>query len=486
MTFKNIPTWAQWQSVRGPKPVPPIPGSLVKSPLYRIDELIQKYHQVFDMSKLNILMELKNAITDWAAASLAGSAPSASRLEAMQALMEIVIRKLHELDGWGKHRYLKATCLAYEIATGAYDENKVPGGPYAKPEDVPPPGQLAKTRQRDETAEIAGRVTKMRNAIAAAYTGYQSYRATESIPDDEDRKTLKIFMAPEFFFRGPYGAYRDIGWNAKILSMLRTETSKTQYADWLFVHGSALFSTDKMVNNVKVGNLLENYALVQKGGPKTSEHHDIIIAKEFPSHVDFKHPGVGDLQWFDPATTRAKVGGFDQRNFMPEGGRTDPIHGSTPSEVLDANTPSASELVGGTIFTMDGILFGLEVCRDHLIGRLAHSHESGKVQIQLVPSCGASIETASISCINGGIVFNCDGDVDSGPDSAVRVNSGGGGTGIAGTYHDAGDGNKIAIFETQRIPWPGAVPANVAQQLKLMASVVSGTAPIPPPRPNRN
>ncbi len=81
------------------------------------------------MSKLNILMELKNTLVDWATASLAGPAPAAPRLEVMQALMDIVIRKLHELDGWGKHRYIKATCLAYALTTGAYDENKVPAGP---------------------------------------------------------------------------------------------------------------------------------------------------------------------------------------------------------------------------------------------------------------------------------------------------------------------------------------------------------------------
>jgi hypothetical protein len=473
MTFRNIPTWAEWQNARGQRPVPPVPGG-PKSPFFRIDELIQKYHQVFDMSKLNILMELRNTIIEWATASLAGPAPAAPRLEVMQALMDIVIRKLHELDGWGKHRYIKATCLAYALTTGAYDENKVPAGP-----------DPAKTRHREETQEIGVRVRQLITAITHAYTGYQTYKATEAIPDDEDRKTLKIFMAPEFYFRGPYGAYRDVGWTAKILEMLRTETSNPKYADWLFVNGSAIFSTDQMVNtptgtplvSIKRGNFLENYALVQKGGPKTQEHHDIVITKEFPSHVDFKHPSVNDDDWFVPGRTRAKVGGRDERNIMPVGGRIDPD--TRGEQSLGVGDVSVSELVGGTIFTMDGILFGLEVCRDHLIGRLAHSHEAGKVQIQLIPSCGASIEPANISCLADGIVFNCDGDPGG---SAVLINNGGGGTPVNKRYCSAGDGNQIAIFDTQRIPWPGLVPANVAQRLKLMASVVSGTAPIPAPR----
>jgi hypothetical protein len=265
--------------------------------------------------------------------------------------------------------------------------------------------------------------------------------------------------------------------------MMRTETSNAKYADWLFVHGSAIFSTDMEEDRggtlVKVGNALENYVLVQKGGQKTSTHHDIVLAKEFPAHVDFKHPTVNDYEWFDPTKSAAKVGGKVEPNIKPFGSRTDPIHGVNSSSVLDAHTASVSELVGGAIFTMDGILFGLEVCRDHLVGRLAHSQDSGKVQIQLVPSCGASIEANNISCIADGIVFNCDGDPG---DSAVVINSGGGGTGVDGEYCDAGDGNQIAIFETQRIPWPGLVPVNVAKQLKLAASWLSGTAPIPPPR----
>ena len=106
---------------------------------------------------------------------------------------------------------------------------------------------------------------------------------------------------------------------------------------------------------------------------------------------------------------------------------------------------------------MDGILFGLELCRDHLTGRLAHSHESGRVQIQLIPSCGASIEHTSIACVEGGIIFNCDGGEDEGVDSGVVVNSAGGVTDVGGEICDAGDGNRIAIFDTQTIPWPDQV-----------------------------
>jgi hypothetical protein len=457
MAYKEIPTWARWKSdssswftTRANKPK-----------LVRIDNLIQKYHQVFEMSKLNILAELKTAIIDWTADKIDRNAGT-GRLTAMRDLEEVVIRKLYELDGWGKHRYLKAVCIGFQIKTGAYNPNLAPAD--------------EKQRQEHETLDVGKSVTDLISAISTAHTAYQNYLLSNAIAAAEDKKTLKIFMAPEFFFRGRYGAYRDIGWSAEILEKMRAETGKAQYADWLFVHGSALFATEKLVNRVSAGLLLENYALAQKGGPKTQQHHDIIVAKEFPSHVDFKHHGVTNLQWFDPSTSKAQVGGVLTTNIMPEGGRRDPINNP-----LGASVTSASELVGGTIFTVDNIMFGLEVCRDHYLGRLAHSQERGRVLIQLIPSAGMSIEDASIACAPDGIVFNVDG---ARPHVMVKVNSNviRQPAEVARSRSGAG---ILRVYEAARIPYPGLVRADVAARLKLNQQILSGTAPIPPPRPRR-
>lgn len=449
MRFDNIPTWEQWKSasssflqIRATKPT-----------LVRIDNLIKQYPLAQGAAKVTTLRDLKHALTAWAD-DKANRGVGTGRGEAMDALWDIVLLKIYQLDGWTTHGYVLTSCIGYRLGTGAYDENKVPAGP-----------DTWNTRRREETVEIGTRVAKMTAAIVSAHGSYQAFKATKSITPAEDRKTLKIFMAPEFFFRGPYGAYQDIGWNAKIMSMLRTETSKSQYEDWLFVLGTALYSTDKEQKQgnkmVKVGNLLENYALVQKGGSQTSERQDLIVAKEFPSHVDFKHPGLGNLQWFDPAQTQAKVGGQMQRHFAPEGGRIDPVKdwdGTGSAPVLGATTPKVSEKVGGTIFTKDSITFGLEVCRDHLIGRLAHSQEAGTVLIQLVPSCGASIEHKSIACVADGIIFNVDGDGNGSTD--VLINTGGAGTKVGGRLYNASDGNEIAVYDPARIPWPGLIRAD--------------------------
>jgi hypothetical protein len=458
MRFENIPTWAEWQkasssfmTIRASKPK-----------LVRIDNLIKKYHQVFEMSKLNILMELKTAIADWAADKI-DRAVTTGRLPAMQALEEIVVRKLYELDGWGKHRYIKAVCIGYKIKTGDYDHTKKPAN--------------EQQRRKDETVEIGSRVRTLVTAIQLAHSRYTTYASLQHISPDEEDKTLKIFMAPEFFFRGPYGAYADIGWCAKIMEMMRTETSKGEYADWLFVHGTALFASDKYEKGKRVGALLENYALVQKGGPKTREHQDHVIAKEFPSHVDFQHPTIGDGQWYDPQTSKAAIGGVIRRNIMPEGGRKDPIY-KPLGDPSGSPSASVSELTGGVVFTMDGITFGLEVCRDHYLKRLAHSQENGKVLIQLIPSAGMGIEAASIACVPGGLVFNVDG-VTPHVQAALRPPGGA----LKSVMTANSGGGQIVIFDPQRIEWPGLVRLDVAQRLGMSQGVLSGTArilPLPP------
>src|SRR5579864_7011826 len=298
MQFQKIPTLPEWQQasssffqVRSKKPK-----------LVRIDNLIAKYHQVFDMAKLNILMELKNAVADWAADKIDRHVES-KRWEAMRALEDVVLRKLYELDGWGKHRYLQAVCIGYKFTIPDYNPNLKPASDQA--------------RQRDETLDVGTSCTELCDAIRKAHTKYQLYSRLNFSPD-EDRTKLKIFMAPEFYFRGRYGAYRDIGWVAKILKMMRTETNKSQYADWLFVHGSVIVSTETEEKGVS-GMALQNFALVQKGGPKTQEHHDFYVEKEFPSHIDFEHPG----DWYSPKNPEATIAGATRPSFRPWGGRKD-------------------------------------------------------------------------------------------------------------------------------------------------------------------
>jgi hypothetical protein len=66
---------------------------------------------------------------------------------------------------------------------------------------------------------------------------------------------------------------------------------------------------------------------------------------------------------------------------------------------------------GGGIFDLKGVTFGLEICLDHLDQRLlrARMPNDTQVQVQLVPSGGASIMDDNIMAGPAGLVFASDG-----------------------------------------------------------------------------
>jgi hypothetical protein len=79
-------------------------------------------------------------------------------------------------------------------------------------------------------------------------------------------------------------------------------------------------------------------------------------------------------------------------------------------------TGTLENVRGGSIFRMGGVTFGLEVCLDHLNGRLNSATDKNLVQIQLIPSAGAFIEPTNV--VAGAVAFNVDGGGSDG-DSAV-------------------------------------------------------------------
>ena len=80
----------------------------------------------------------------------------------------------------------------------------------------------------DDKTDIQARCKEMKTAIAKAFP-----------QADTSENVLKVFMAPEFFFRGAKGAY-----NIENVTLVRhymaEEIEKVVYADWLFVYGTAI------------------------------------------------------------------------------------------------------------------------------------------------------------------------------------------------------------------------------------------------------
>jgi hypothetical protein len=417
------------------------PGARVG--LDRIDAQVETYQKAFSpMAKLNVLNDLRREINAWHQAH-PGVLPMA-----MAALEEMVDRRLKSRAGAA--RYSDAICIAYhtgcnyEAATGITHGAATAGlnTDYFRHSD-------------DDEADMVHKCADLWAGIEAAKTGISNRGLVDN------NQTLKIFMAPEFYFRGRNGAYPIEVVSAIIPKMMSLGTAKPIFQDWLFVFGTAVASFEASITYCQVcpwagattvkfernmagatladraktiakctvdaahavttgwfGAEVQNVALIQHG----SDTH--LVAKEYVSPIDYKK-NVGG-QSVVGNTTSSTVGGvtttrIDEMAVLPSlGGH------ARPGTMAVQN----DERLGGCIFTMDGLTFGLEVCLDHWkannatgAGRVAT--QAANIHILLIPSYGMSIGNAGNQGIYtkaDGIAFNVDGRRQG--NSEVKLNAG--------------------------------------------------------------
>jgi hypothetical protein len=391
MRFDDLPTWKEWQK----KSSSFLQKRSNKPKLVAIDNLVRDYWFTPPSEDRALLISLSNALYEWAQDKI-DRAVDTGRLEAMRALEEVVQRKLNALVPQG---YEEVVCIGYDIPCGEF-------------QDVANRLGVVYRGLENDLKDVRGRCGVMKQAIRLAYQQYQlhlgrpdrdaiAYLGNHRPPREEPRKRLKIFMAPEFFFRGLSGAY-DISMVSEVFQAMREETKDKKYADWLFVLGTVVCAAVKHSSgnvDTEKGMILDNIAVVQKGGFQQSDGvHDLYVEKEFPSSIDYDRPTTGvEGNWANPKR-KVKIGGDDRRALAPPGSRD--IGGGNPGSLNERTR-------GGCIFTMDGITFGLEVCLDHVVGRLHNAPDKDGVQIQLIPSAGAEIHKNH--CSYNAVVFNVDG-----------------------------------------------------------------------------
>lgn len=276
--------------------------------------------------------------------------------------------------------YKKVQFIAHNIFTG--------------PKDVTATTQ-AYLGIANATTDIQERVKLVGKAITAA-KGHGS--------TDPSNDTLKVFMLPEFFFRGNTGAYGMDEVQTVVSSLQTLVKDATLWSNWLFVFGtivgksfetkkasflSSLFGPKYVIDPSKPIEIY-NYSLIQKGGFGNAEgagpNAAHAVLKELESGIDFVK--TGEL-----------VGG---------GIALERTHHLAPSNKTPGETQKLS-YDGLSVFQRDGLTFGLEVCLDHLEHRLKNTVNLPTIDIQLVPSCGAHIDGAGVVAKKDGYVFNSDG-----------------------------------------------------------------------------
>ena len=234
------------------------------------------------------------------------------------------------------------------------------------------------------------------------------------------------------------GHFFEVGGKAKGLveSSVDLNGNKHQISIWLpmaTAHG--LNVTDPVTFSTEGTAEILNTALVRKGGTGTPVKSDggaqkeLLVYKETLSGVDFE--GRVDLSGASAADSRRAISlyGDATRRFITTVGATG-FMGTSANEPgtmmggVRITETNRSGLGGGSIFTMDGITFGLEVCLDHLAQKLfgyfnglplknppvARAAVAGepRIEVQLIPSCGMKIEGPSRCTVANGIIFNVD------------------------------------------------------------------------------
>jgi hypothetical protein len=400
-----------------------------------IKKLLGKYWQIFSPTARsnfnpylrNTLADLQKEVRTWMP-----KGPNDPLTPAMVALKEVVDRTLTAMPVPIPRRYQSVVCIGYKCVTGTFESRLS--------------NRVMYTGAWWDRIDMNNKRDQLKKVITQALGEYETkfglkgktgpktkFRLTAA----EDKDTLKIFMAPEFYFRGKQGGY-DMAVVGEILPEMRNFTSADDYKDWLFVLGTAIGATrlhtqcptSKCGGQTEVMNdpknplshrtvvycrkckqedtrrpkvMLDNFAVIQKGGEKT-DANSYLIQKEGMSWMDYRRPDP-KTDWDHPESDR------DGRLVEVRGLIADaiPSEGSSQSGSV-AQSLYKDERMGGSVFSMDGIRFGLEVCLDHLNGRLKASNDISalNVQIQLIPSAGVLPQPDTTKFV-APIVFNVDG-----------------------------------------------------------------------------
>jgi hypothetical protein len=231
----------------------------------------------------------------------------------------------------------------------------------------------------------------------------------------------------------PWNVIQD-GTTAEVIS------KPTQSGDnWeVTVKGKPSFKPGLAQLEEPLGSEIVNTALVQKGWPAhcpcKRQLKQAVIFKERISHLDFIGPhGFDDKKWEDLPTRLIEIDNIDRVPLPPEGS-TDTL-GRNPNPQGQSSTwkdkegqehtvgseVNLSGQGGGSVITVDGITFGIEVCLDHGKGRLRDYYNANAqkgeplLQVHLIPSWGMTIYNPKT--VDKGLIFNVDG---SRGDSEVR------------------------------------------------------------------
>ncbi|HEX3478450.1 MAG TPA: hypothetical protein VHT91_25690 [Kofleriaceae bacterium] len=212
---------------------------------------------------------------------------------------------------------------------------------------------------------------------------------------------LWVFLAPEFYLRHEDDFYPEQLMEALI--GLIEDNSKQFEPPCLFVIGTAVWRHLAADINTAIVTTSRSVAIAEQG--------IFVYHKRRASPIDHVTVDAGRPGSFLDGLLRAKRSAAALDLHGPVKGLFDIGHTS--------------------VFSVDGIRFGLEICLDHAVhvdslsgqgvpgGALADQLGASEVDVQLLVAAGMVVNPASIALRRGGCFFRCDGLND--PDARVTA-----------------------------------------------------------------
>ena len=240
---------------------------------------------------------------------------------------------------------------------------------------------------------------------------------------DKRRTTLKVFSAPEFFFRGAIGAY-DMGAEGQravegLAQKLSALIAGAEWHDWVCFFGSTIGYQQVARPTVEAAGpggerrrLLDtyNFALVQRGGPDGERH---VHFKKYISSIDFLDatPGIAETVTFPEMNVSRRAWSWPKP--MKRVTKLYPIMEERAREGLER---AAGGAVTGR-FEMANVSFCLDICLDHAMGVCAQALDQekaegkgpGLVSVHAIVSAGMRIQPRHVRVPAGGSAILADG-----------------------------------------------------------------------------
>jgi hypothetical protein len=309
--------------------------------------------------------------------------------------------------------YYHFQLIAYQVPTERFNK-KNDNGEYEKLETRLPAGEkcpiqsaqlqdLEEQLQQGLSGDALNRLYRMIAVVE---------KAAASPQIDTSPNTLKIFMAPEFYFRPELKGSTSWSYNVdeKVLieKALKSVFGTNSYQNWLFIFGTIVwhktasqlvdgFSNLEGVKDQPAGlkdtPFLWNTALVMEGGTDRL----ISMLKRFYSDAD------------DIAEQYQGIGGAVSKSAL----KAIPFKSQTP--VRQVLTKLKTDMTTECIFPVgDNRTLSLEICMEHSSSIAKAAFEKlqqkyPKVDLQLLTACGMRVEEKNLVVGEGQFVLRVDG-----------------------------------------------------------------------------